>query len=142
MCKAQQFFIGAFLSQNLKLNNIVISITTFSSKFPCLYGECYKDDKTDEWVKEVNRTFKNISDNQMMWCNKSRNKKGNRKFLKDFKNCEFQPLISNVDPDTPILYSIPPPPLHTILLGPVNHIISHMIKKYPGLVNIIEKLHI
>ena len=32
-------------SQDLKLTNIIIGITSHSSKYPCPYGECYKDYK-------------------------------------------------------------------------------------------------
>ena len=31
------------LSQDLKLTNIIIGITSHSSKYPCPYGEWYKD---------------------------------------------------------------------------------------------------
>ena len=102
------------LSQDLKLTNIVIGITTHSSKYPCPYGECYKDENSGEWIKGKNRTFRNIMENRENWKKKTRSK---RKDLKNFKNCENTPLISSVDPDVPIIFSIPPPPLHTILLG-------------------------
>ena len=54
---------------------------------------------------------------------------GNWKVLKNFNNCEFVPLIGSDDPDTPVLFKIPPLPLHTILLGPVNHMIDNIKKK-------------
>lgn len=130
------------LSNDLKLVNIMIGIGTHSAKYPCPYGECYKDEDTDEWVKGKYRTYRNIVENRETWQKKSRSKKGNRKVLKKYKNCEFVPLVGSNDPDTPILYQIPPPPLHTILLGPVNHIIESLAKKYPGIVKVLEKLHI
>ena len=37
---------------------------------------------------------------------------------------------------------IPLPPLHTILLGPVNHIIDNLKLLYPELENILKFLHI
>ena len=37
--------------------------------------------------------------------------------------------------DTPVLYVILPPPLHLILLGLVNHIMSHLKAEYPKIVN-------
>ena len=55
-------------------------------------------------------------------------------------NC--QPLISSDDLNTPILYVIPPPPLHLILLGPVNHIICNLKLVYPKLVKVLNDLHI
>ena len=36
------------LSQDLKLTSIVIGITNHSSKHPCPYGECFKDEKTGQ----------------------------------------------------------------------------------------------
>ena len=105
------------LSQDLKLINIVIGITSHSSKFPCPYGECFKDEENEHWIKGKNRTFSNLQENQKKWCDASKSKKGNRKNLKEFKNCEFPPLVTVPDPDTPVLFIIPPPPLHLILLG-------------------------
>ena len=40
------------LSQDIKLINIIIGITTFSSKYPCLYGHCCKDKKQVYGTKE------------------------------------------------------------------------------------------
>ena len=37
---------------------------------------------------------------------------------------------------------IPPPPLHTILIGPVNHIIDSLKQHYPSLETRLESLHI
>ena len=102
------------LSQDLKLINIVIGITNHSSKYPCPYGKCYKDENSGEWIKGMIRTFRNIMENKENWKKETRSK---RKELKNFKNCENTPLISGVGPDVPIIFSIPPPPLHTILLG-------------------------
>jgi hypothetical protein len=62
--------------------------------------------------------------------------------LKNYKNCKFKPLIACDDKNTPILYLILPPPLHLILLGPVNHIISSLKEKYPMLVKVLDVLHI
>ena len=38
------------LSEDLKLINITVSIGTYSSKFPCPYGECEKD-QDGHWKK-------------------------------------------------------------------------------------------
>ena len=62
--------------------------------------------------------------------------------FKNFNNCEFVPIIGSDDPDTSVLFKIPPPPLHTILLGPVNHIIDNLKKNHPRLEKILEKLNI
>ena len=64
--------------------------------------------------------------------------RGNRKLLKDFMNCESDPLI-NGDPDCPIIKIIPPPPLHTVLLGPVNHIFKEFEKRYPKILERVSK---
>ena len=102
------------LSQDLKLINIIIGITTFSSKYPCPYGHCYKDEKTGLWNKGEDRTFRNLSEMQKKWCETTGE---NRSRLKEFMNCEFAPLITTPNPDTPVIHLIPPPPLHLILLG-------------------------
>ena len=45
------------LSQHLKLTNILIGITTHSSKYPCVYGKCSQDDD-GKWPKGRNITPK------------------------------------------------------------------------------------
>ena len=65
------------MSQDLKLTNIVIGITSHSSKYPCPYGECCKDDVTGDWIKGQDRTINNLTANQIKWCENS-----NRKLLK------------------------------------------------------------
>ena len=52
------------LSQDLKLTSIVIGITNHASKHPCPYGECFKNEKTGQWVKGQDRTLKNLTENQ------------------------------------------------------------------------------
>ena len=47
------------------------------------------------------------------------------------------PLICYDNPYTPLLYVILPPPLHLILLGPVNHIINHLKHRWNEIVNMI-----
>ena len=93
-------------------------------------------------MKGRNCTINNLTSNQKKWCEVPGSIAGKRKLLKEFKNCENLPLISCNDPDTPILYVIPPPPLHLVLLEPVNHIISHLKLEFPELVNILQNLHI
>ena len=62
-------------------------------------------------------------------------------------NCEFEPLINeddedpiNKDDEDPINKTIPPPPLHTVLLGPVNHLFKQLLKTYPKILKISSKL--
>ena len=59
------------LSEDLKLINITVGIGTYSSKFPCPYGECEKD-RDGHWTKGKPRTIRNICDNRIEWMNKSR----------------------------------------------------------------------
>ena len=72
---------------------------------------------------------------------RSRNKQGNRINLKDHINCEKDPLM-NGDQDEPIIKTVPPPPLHTLLLGPVNHIFKELRKRYKNILKKVSKLHI
>ena len=53
------------LSQDLKLTNIIIGITSHSSKYPCPYGECMKCEETGDWIKGIDRTVNNLS-NQIL----------------------------------------------------------------------------
>ena len=52
-------------------------------------------------------------------------------------NCEFKPLINGDDED-PIIKTIPL--LHTVLLGPVNHLFKQLLKTYPKILKISSKL--
>ena len=128
------------LSMDLKLVNISIGICSHSSKHPCPYGQCYKD-RHGNWIKGQDRTISNIRENRRTWMNRSRNKKGTRTNLKKYMNCEFEPLI-NGDPEDPIIKTVPPPPLHTVLLGPVNHLMKELIKRYPTILKTLSNLHI
>ena len=69
------------------------------------------------------------------------NKILNRANLKNYMNCENDPLLGG-DKDKPIINYIPPPPLHTILLGPVNHVVRELEKRYPKILKTLSKLHI
>ena len=99
-------------SQDLKLANIVVGIQSHSVKYPCVYGECTQDPDTGVWIPGKLRTVENISENRRQWLLSG----GNRESLMNYKNCGNEPLLSNVNPSTPILVQLPPPPLHTILL--------------------------
>ena len=128
------------LSLDLKLVNIMVGIQTHSSRHPCPYGECWRhDDGT--WRKGQDRTIRNIRENRNKWMKRSRNKQGNRINLKDHINCEKDPLM-NGDQDEPIIKTVPPPPLHTLLLGPVNHIFKELRKRYKNILKKVSKLHI
>jgi hypothetical protein len=111
-------------SLDLKLMNITIGIQTHSSRHSCDYGECYKDNDGN-WLKGRDRTLANIRQNQTKWMQRSRDKNGTWANLKDHMNCEHDPLLGGNSND-PIIKTIPPPPLHTVLLGPVSHIIKEL----------------
>jgi hypothetical protein len=128
------------LSQDLKLINIMIGIGPHSSRFPCPYGECCKDDKGD-WVKGQDRTPRNMREHRKRWMNRSRSKKGNRDNLKEHMNCEHESLIAGNE-DDPVYLTAPPPPLHTILLGPVNHILKALQKVHPRIFKRLSELSI
>ena len=55
-----------------------------------------------------------------------------RKNIKDFKSCELLPLLEPLDlpegAETPIWLKIPFPPLHTVIIGPVNHLEDNLMK--------------
>ena len=76
-------------------------------------------------MKGRDRTVNNIGEHRTKWAKSSMNKILNRANLKNHMNCENDPLLGG-DGDEPIINSIPPPPLHTILLGPVNHIMKEL----------------
>ena len=50
--------------------------------------------------------------------------RGNLKYIKEYKSCEFQPLLEPLDlgegVETPIWLLLPFPALHTVLLRPIN----------------------
>lgn len=128
------------LSMDLKLVNICIGICSHSSRYPCPYGECFRD-KDGVWVKGEDRTVGRIVGHRMNWIGRSRKPGGNRSRLKDYMNCENVPLI-NGDPEDPIFKTIPPPPLHTVLLGPVNHVFKELSKRHPRILKTVSSLHI
>ena len=118
------------LSLDLKLVNITLGLCTHSSKHPCPYGECFRNEYGN-WVKGRDGTIGNIKEHRAKWMERSRNKEGNRKKIKEHMNCEYEPLINGY-PEDSMINTIPPPPLHTILLGPVNHIMKELFKRHPN----------
>ena len=87
--------IEYMLSQDLKLTNIIIAITSHSSKYPCPYGECYKDNKSNEWYKGTDRTIRNLRSNQRKWCQASAKQHDRRllKALRTMKMCPLYPVM-------------------------------------------------
>ena len=56
-------------------------------------------------------------------------------------NYENDPLINGA-PNDPIIKIVHPPPLHTVLLGPVNHIYKELQNRFPEIDNTISKMNI
>ena len=54
--------IEYMLTQDLKLSNIIIGITSHRSKFHYPYGKCYKH--YNEWYKGRNRNIRNLRSDQ------------------------------------------------------------------------------
>ena len=61
--------------------------------------------------------------------------KGKKINAKNFKSCLFKPLVLHKDQNVPILQQYPPDPLHIVLLGPVNDVLSLIEKKFPQQMN-------
>ena len=96
-----------------------------------------------DWVKGENRTLESSRENQAEWWEKGR---GNRARLMVM---EFEALFIPYRPDwqgpllpTSILAKIPPPPLHSFCLGPVNHLVDHLGQLYPELEQHLVNLHL
>ena len=64
------------------------------------------------------RTANSISANQSEWIKETNR---NRKLLKNYKNCEFQPIpLRKEQGEQAVIFILPPNPLYVNLLGPVN----------------------
>ncbi len=106
---------------DLKLTNILLGLSSHASKHPCPYGTCYKG-PDGIWVSGEQRTFASISNHSENWREQTG---GDRKKLKNFFNCEFEPLMVHLG-DEPVLVHLPPPPLHLVDLGPVNNVLHSL----------------
>ena len=73
----------------------------------------------------VMRTWRNIELNNEKFILEGND---NRKNLMNFKNCEFKPIKLKAikDVDEEVILTLPPEPLHTNILGPVNDCIDLM----------------
>ena len=108
------------LSTDLKLVNIICGKQNNSSKYPCSYGSCYKEEN-GRWVVGPLTKFSDLRSEHLRYCEQGNGKRVN---LMKFKNCEFNPLLNL---DEYILYSIPPQNLHGVLLA-TNKIIEDIEK--------------
>lgn len=145
--------INCSISMDLKCIAMSLGMTTAASRHPCPYGLCHKAGAGQgplwtqgDWVKEEDRSLESLQQHQEQWWREAR---ANRKLLKDYYNVEFQPLFSTYRPSwsgpllpTYILEKIPPPPLHTFRLGPVNHLLDSLNKYFPELGENLASLHV
>ena len=130
--------IQYLLVADLKLLNIVCGLGTHSSKYPCPYGQCFRQGN-GIWVAGRRRTVRSIKENFQRW--KAAGSKQKKK--KNFYSCEEEPLIKVNEGDEykEILGTCPPPPLH-LLLGVANHVWKQLEKKFPGMKDFQKSLHL
>jgi hypothetical protein len=110
---------------DLKLNNIILGLMQCSARYGCCYCKGKKGDD-GVWTHGPERTLESLVEDQKLWEDNS----GIRAELKEYYNVEHKPLLhasnnqllSNNFSTTSTLVLLPPPGLHTILLGPVNHL--------------------
>ena len=115
--------------------NIILGIQSCSSKFGCPFCEGYKvnekgkpTNKRGKWVKGKRRTVNSLTANYNEYKTKGG---GIRKNLKNFKNAEFKPMTLKTNAgDEWVAKTLPPAPLHTNLLGPVNDALEKLEKDF------------
>ena len=67
---------------------------------------------------------------------------GMRKNLKNFKNAEFKPMTLKTNAgDEWVAKTLPPAPLHTNLLGPVNDALEKLEKHFEEQMEVFYKVH-
>ena len=98
--------------------------------------------KKGTWEKGTSRNLESLAQYHEEWQEKTG---GRRDRLKKFFNVEFKPLFTTHQSSpgpTPILEKLPPPPLHTFKLGPVNHLIEAIKQYYPEITGHLSDLHV
>ena len=98
---------------DLKLINILLGLSSHASKHPCPYGTCYKG-QDGMWVSGEQRSFASISNHRENWREQTG---GDRKKLKNFFNCKFEPLIVHLA-DEPVLVHCLLLPFIWLILAP------------------------
>jgi hypothetical protein len=118
---------------DLKIYNILLGMQHSSAMHACPYCEGSKQDITSKkttksgvWVLGRRRTLKNLLENLMSYLHESG---GDRKQLQHYFNCEFPPILPGQE-DQEVLYLLPIPYLHTILLGPFNDLWKCFLKTF------------
>ncbi|CAH0552516.1 unnamed protein product [Brassicogethes aeneus] len=105
------------IAADLKLLNILLGIGPHSSMYPCLW--CTANQHELDKISAL-RTFENCKTNDLEWYKAGSNKKD----AKEYFSC-INPAIVSGSEEHDILTL---PELH-LMLGVVNHIVSHMIKE-------------
>lgn len=121
---------------DLKVINILVGLQSCSSRHSCPFCQGAKYDKNGDFAKDglwnldaVRRDFENLSSDYVRY----REEANDRRRLKDFNSVEFPPIMIHKDQmSIPIMALLPPPELHTGLLGPVNQTIKMLKQIVPG----------
>lgn len=116
-------------ASDFKMQNIAAGLQTHSSKCPC--GYCVKTrDFTNPNEKCQSRTIESIREMAQSWQEQS----GDRKELKYYYNCEYEPLIGgDMAGNTLVLLAMPPGSLH-LMIGVFNTIFQHLLDRWPDLI--------
>jgi hypothetical protein len=122
---------------DLSLANKILGIQSCSSLHACPYCEGSKINQHNNqpttgrarWIPGPMRTENSITIDQSDWVQQTNS---NRKQLKHFNSCEFRPIkLKKCQGDSEILFTLPPDPLHVVLLGPANDLMESLEKCYP-----------
>lgn len=111
-----------YIETDLKLINIILGLGSHSSKFPCPFGECFREGLND-WKLGKLRDFRSLKNHFEAYENEGSATSMNHASIKTV------PLLTNEKLlDILVMAIFPPPPLHCIKLGPVNHILKQLIR--------------
>ena len=118
---------------DLKLYNLALGLMECGSRHGCYICTGRKNSE-GVWEKGDLRHIGNLIEDFALWEDES----GLREMLKEYHNVQHVPilqiptakLLANDHSDTLTLTLTPPPPLHVIKLGPVNHLWKGLSKHY------------
>jgi hypothetical protein len=93
-------------------------------RHPCIFGNCRPSTRFRDavWGKGTDRKIEEMRTLKTRWLEETG---GDRDKLKDYFNCEFDPLFpTNPDRPTLVIEVFPIAELHTVLINPTNHLIT------------------
>ena len=93
-------------------------------RHPCIFGNCRPSTRFRDavWGKGTDRKIEEMRTLKTRWLEETG---GDRDKLKDYFNCEFDPLFpTNPDRPTLVIEVAPTAELHTVLINPTNHLIT------------------